>query len=161
MTRAINKSIFQMKYSCIIKIALGILLLFSSWSVQAQSKFKIGKNQYRIESKRIANDWNTKDELKEPYLVNKSKKEKVLSYYAYKDEGGDCNNLFWNKAMLKIKSDTLIIKVQHFQKTGLDPITEWEKITYRINADGKAEVIAHLYKMFGSNEWKPEEEWYR
>ncbi|GEM_PF-1258300 len=150
-----------MNYSCIIKIALGILLLFSSWFVQAQSKFKIGKNQYRIESKKIANEWNTKDELKELYLVIKGRKEKVLSYYAYKDEGGDCNNLFWNKASLKIKSDTLIVTVHHFQKTGIDPITEWEQITYRINANGKPELIAHLYKMFGSNEWKPEEEWYK
>jgi len=142
-------------------LALYLWLTILPVCSQAQSNFKIGKNQYRIEGKKIANEWNTKDELKELYLVNKGRKEKVLSYYTYKDEGGDCNNLFWNKATLKVKSDTLIVTVQHFQKTGLDPITEWEKITYRINADGKAKVIAHLYKMFGSNEWKPEEEWYR
>lgn len=142
-------------------LALYLWLTILPVCSQAQSNFKIGKNQYRIESKKIANEWNTKDELKELYLVNKGRKEKVLSYYAYKDEGGDCNNLFWNRATINVMSDSLIITVQHFQKTGLDPITQWEQITYRIKADGKAKVIAHLYKMFGSNEWKPEEEWYR
>lgn len=157
----IQQMINRKHFMILIKIAFGLLLFFSSRHAQAQSKFKINKNQYRIESKKIANEWNTKDEIKELYLVNKGKKEKVLSYYAYKDEGGDCNNLFWNKATLNIKNDKLIITVQHFQKTGIDPITEWEQITYRVNANGKPELIAHLYKKFGSNEWKPEEEWYK
>ena len=142
-------------------VILNMWLILIPFCAQAQTKFKIATHQYRVESKKIKNEWNTKDEIKELYLVNKGDKEKVLSYYAYKDEGGDCNNLFWDKATLNIKGNSLIVTVHHFQKTGIDPITEWEQITYRVNVNGKPELVAHLYKKFGSNEWKTEEEWYK
>lgn len=138
-----------------------MLLMVLPAASQAQSKLKIGPHQYRIERKKVANEWNTKDEIKTVFLIRKGTKEKILSYYAYKDEGGDCNNLFWNKASIKVRSDTLIVTVHHFQKTGIDPITEWERISYRINSSGKPLMVEHLYKKFGSDEWKQEEEWYK
>lgn len=85
----------------------------------------------------------------------------MLSYFAYKDEGGDCNNLFWYKECLKVKDNTIIITTHHFQKTGLDPITEWEKKTFTVSKNGEVKLTEHLFKKYGSIEWKESEEWYK
>ncbi|HTG56115.1 MAG TPA: hypothetical protein VL943_07605 [Niabella sp.] len=69
-----------------------------------------------------------------------------MAYYPYKDEGGDCNNLFWTKEWLAVKSNTIVFTTRHFQKTGRDPITEWEKKIFTVSKNGEVELTEQLYK---------------
>ncbi|MGE9310037.1 hypothetical protein ACLOAU_00200 [Niabella sp. CJ426] len=142
-----------------IKILLSItLFLTATCMVSAQAKtFKINAQSFITQSKKIGNEWNTQDEIRELYILKKGKQQYVLAYYPYKDEGGDCNNLFWTKEWLTVKTNTIIITTRHFQKTGRDPITEWERKTFTVSRNGEVELTEQLYKKYGSKEWTTEE----
>lgn len=145
-----------------LKIFLLISLLSTFVVTFGQTKnFKIHNHQFVIKTKKVNNEWETKNIVKEVYIKENGNEKLILTYFAYKDEGGDSNNLFWYKESLKVKSNTIIITTHHFQKTGLDPITEWEKKTFIVSRNGEVEVTEHLFKKYGSNEWKIEEEWYK
>ena len=133
-------------------------LIFTSAIAFGQTKnFKIDNHQFIIKTKTVKNEWETKDIMKDIYIKQNGIEKRVLSYFAYKDEGGDCNNLFWYKEWLKVKDNTIIITTHHFQKTGLDPITEWEKKTFTVSKNGEIELTDQLFKKYGSNEWKESE----
>lgn len=139
-----------------------IALIFTCISAFAQTEqFKIYDHTFIIKTKKVNNEWETKDDVRELYIKENGAEKLVLTYFAYKDEGGDCNNLFWDKEWLNVKGNTIIVTTHHFQKTGLDPITEWEKRTFTVSKNGKVELTEHLLKKYGSTEWKTEEEWYK
>lgn len=121
-----------------------------------QKKFTVNKQAFFIKNKKADNEWGTKDDVQELYIQQKGKAKLVVTYYAFKDEGGDSNNLFWDKEWLKVKGNTIIITTHHFQKTGIDPITEWEKKTFTVSKNGEVELTEHLFKKRGSNTWTTE-----
>lgn len=121
-------------------------------------KIKINQHTFIIKKEKIKNEWDTKDDKRNVYLIENGTEKLVLTYFAYKDEGGDCNNLFWDKEWLEVTNNKFIVTTRHFQKTGLDPITEWEKKTFMVEKDGSLQITKHLYKKAGSHEWKTAEE---
>lgn len=131
-----------------------LLIIITSTFVFGQTKtFKIHNNTFTIKSEKVSNEWKTKDDLRKVYL----NQQLVLMYYAYKDEGGDCNNLFWDKEWLNVKDNTIVIFTHHFQKR-TDPITEWEKKIFMVSKNGQLKLIKHLYKKYGATDWKENEE---
>jgi len=142
-------------------LTLTAILFIHVFTFAQTKKFKIRNTSFIIKSETVSNEWESKDEVRH-LLIRKNGSEKlVLTYFAYKDEGGDCNNLFWYKEWLKVKDKKNILYRHYFQKTGLDPITEWEKKTFTINKNDELELTEHLFKKIGSNEWKTQEEWYK
>lgn len=143
------------------KICLLFFITCSSCLIFGQTKtFKVSNQTFIIKNKKVNNEWETRDEVRNLYIKDNRIEKHVLTYYAYKDEGGDCNNLFWDKEWLKVKGSNIIITTHHFQKTGIDPITEWERKMFAVRKNGEVELTEHLFKKYGSNEWKTEEEWY-
>jgi len=139
---------------------LFFLVLLSAVSFAQTKKFKIYDNTFIIKSIKIGNEWNTTDDVRNLYIKGNETEKLVLRYFAYKDEGGDSDNLFWYKEKLKIKGNSMIITTHHFQKTGLDPIAEWERRTFVVSENGEVELTEHLFKKVGSNEWKSDNEWF-
>ena len=64
------------------------------------------------------------------------------------------------KEKLKVKDNSIIITTHHFQKTGVDPIAEWERRTFVVSENGEVELTKHLFKKVGSIEWKTDNEWF-
>lgn len=95
----------------------------------------------------------THDILLKLYRMKKGKPEYLCQHYLYKNEGGDCNNLFWDIGTYKISGDTIRFISRHCQKTGFDPITEWEQKIYTIDAKGKLILVGEQYKKEGSETW--------
>lgn len=143
-----------------LKALLLFFIMISSISVFGQTQtFKISNQTFIIKNKKVSNEWKTKDDVRSLYIKENGKEKLVVTYYAYKDEGGDCNNLFWDKEWLKAKGNTIVITTHHFQKRS-DPITEWEKKTFTVSKNGEVELTEHLFKKHRSTEWKENEEWY-
>ncbi len=142
-----------------IKIQLSIIFFFAATCVvSGQSKtFKVEAQTFVTQTKNIDNEWNTKDEIKELYILKNGKPRYVLAYYPYKDDGGDCNNLFWTKEWLTVKANTIVVTTRHYQKTGRDPITEWEKKIFMVSKNGEVALKEQFYKKYGSTQWTTEE----
>lgn len=136
-------------------ILLLLLLLYDL--VQAQTK-KIVVNKYSfiIKTKKIKNEWNTYDKVKELYRVENGKTVYLLKYFEFQDGGGDCNNLFWNKENLKVSHDSLVISTEYFQKTGNDPIPEYRRQVYKVDTNGKLLLVFDKYKYRHQTEWTDE-----
>jgi hypothetical protein len=131
-----------------------ILFTFFYLNTQAQQKSFVIKNYtFATKEKMVKNEWKTKDKIEEIYLVKKGIKTNVLEYYKYKDEGGDCNNLFWEKGSMQVKHDSIIILTHYFQKTNLDPLPEWNKKIYKINEKGKFTLIFDKVKYYYKTKW--------
>lgn len=131
------------------------LLLLISCSTYSQSKtLNVNNQKFRIETRIEDNEWNTQDTIKKLYRLKDGKK--VLHFYTYKDNGGDCNNLFWLKETMAIQGDSLIFTTHYFQKTGIDPIPEWRKQIYIVEDDGVLSPVYDRYKYYDSSEWVEE-----
>lgn len=144
-----------------LKVFFLVFLISTSAIALGQTEnFKIQDIKFAIKTKTVTNEWKTQDILKEVYAIENVNEKLVLSYFAYKDEGGDCNNLFWDKEWMNIKGKKIIVTTHHFQKMS-DPITEWERKTFTINKNREVELTQHLFKKYGSTEWKESEEWYK
>ena len=134
-----------------------ILLLFFMavcFPAFAQQKtFSIQQHSFIIKNKKVKNEWETTDEARALCRIVNGRPEQVLTFYAYKDEGGDCNNLFWDREWLKVQGNDIVITTRHFQKRN-DPIPEWERRIYTVRKDGKVVLTTHHYKMGGDKQWK-------
>lgn len=143
------------------KLLSTVPLFMVACTLCAQVKsMTINSQSFIVKSKKNANEWNTEDHVRELYIIKNGRQQYVLAYYPYKDGGGDCNNLFWTKENMKVKNNTITITTHHFQKTGRDPITEWEKKVFTVSKNGEVELTKQLYKKYGSDQWKNEEDWY-
>lgn len=130
------------------------LSLFVTTGITAQTKnFKINDQHFVIVPGQEKNEWNTKDQVRDVYRVEGKQRIKLLRYYIYKDEGGDCNNLFWNKERLTIQHDSLVLLTHYFQKTGLDPIPEWRKQIFVVQPNGELQLLYDKYKYYRRSEW--------
>ncbi|MGV6862502.1 MAG: hypothetical protein ACWA41_12075 [Putridiphycobacter sp.] len=131
-----------------------LAFLFGLPHLQAQTNgFNLGGIPYKIETEVVQNEWNTQDTLQKIYRMGGSAKVYQITYYKYKDEGGDCNNLFWQTSTIQVKADSLIILTHFHQKTGIDPIPEWQKQIFVMNAAGQLTQVYSRFKYYHQNEW--------
>ncbi len=124
------------------------VLLFSQ-----EREFVIHNTQFTITVDSIKNEWDTYDKRNKLYRKENGKLIYLLTYYAYKDEGGDCNNLFWNEESLEVKNDSLVFLTHYFQHTGLDPIPEWRKQIYLVNPQGRLKLVYDKEKYYHQKKW--------
>ena len=138
------------------RASLIILVLFPILSNAQNERFTVNNFEFEIESDVVANEWESMDTIQKLYRVEDSDRHYVLEYYPYKDEGGDCNNLFWYKEAMEVDGDSIVFTIHYFQKTGIDPIPEWRKQIYVVNDDGLLILTYDKYKYYNSSEWEEE-----
>lgn len=132
---------------------LFFLLFFAGSSICQTKYIVINHHNFIVKTKKVKNEWNSFDKVKELYRIENGKQIYVLKYYAYKDDGSDCNNVFWSKETMKVKKDSIIFLTEYFQKTNMDPIPEWRKQIYQVKADGHLILIYDKYKYRHNAEW--------
>ena len=134
---------------------IGTLLftIILSSSFGQDQVFEVNNTNFVIESTVQKNEWHTKDSLNKLYRLEGQKKIHVLDYYIFKDEGGDCNNLFWEREYLQLEGDSIIFRTAYFQKTNMDPIPTERKQIYKVADSGKLELVFDKYRYRHSSEW--------
>ncbi len=140
-----------------LKFIFSILLVVVSNVLFGQTRtFWVKGHHFLISTEPIKNEWDTQDMVSLLYRVEDGQEKYLLKYFNYKDEGGDCNNLFWNTEVLTIKNDSLIFETTYHQKTGIDPIPEKRKQIYKVNENGTLTLIFDKYKDKGKENWRNE-----
>jgi hypothetical protein len=133
---------------------LSVLLSISSFG--QEDTIRVNGFDFQIQTSVVSNDWETKDTLNKLFRMEKGQKTYLLKFYSFKDNGGDCNNLFWLKESFEIKADSIIFTTDYFQKTGIDPIFEERRQIYIVQADGKLKLIYDKYRYIDTDEWVDE-----
>ena len=123
-------------------------LLFSQ-----DREFVIHNTLFTVAADSVKNEWNTYDKINRLYRKENGKRIYLLTYYTYMDEGADCNNRFWNEERLEIKSDSLVFLTHYYQLTGLDPIPEWRKQIYKVNGQGRLNLVYDKEKYYHQKKW--------
>lgn len=116
-------------------------------------EFIIHNTVFTITADSVKNEWNTYDKINKLYRKENGKLNYLLTYYTYKDEGGDCNNSFWREETLEIKNDSLVFLTHYYQHTGLDPIPEGRKQIYKVNGQGRLNRVYDKEKYLGRKKW--------
>lgn len=137
-------------------IFLILITVVSNNSFGQTRTFWVKGHHFLISTELRKNEWDTKDTVSLLYRVEDEQEKYLLKYFNYKDEGGDCNNLFWNTEVLTIKNDSLIFEITYHQKTGIDPIPEKRKQIYKVNENGTLTLIFDKYKDKGKENWRNE-----
>jgi len=101
----------------------------------------------------VANEWETKDTLSNLYRIENGELKWVLKYYTFKDDGGDCNNLFWQTEEVSTNKNLMIFNTTFFQKTNMDPIPTQRRQIYSVSSKGKLALIFDKYRYRHSKEW--------
>lgn len=138
---------------CILSIAV---VVFSNNVFGQVEIFSAQHHRFFVKTEVRKNEWDTKDTVNLLYRVESDEEKYLLKFYSYKDEGGDCNNLFWNTEVLTIKDDSLIFETTYHQKTGIDPIPEKRKQVYKVSENGILTLIFDKYKFEGKENWVSE-----
>jgi hypothetical protein len=126
-----------------------IFLNLSTLILHAQNSTQIIKGNAFITKKQIVkNEWGNKDTLLRLYRVENGKEQFVLKHYLYKNEGGDCNNIFWNSGTMKREGDQMVF-ITHFRQKGNDPIPQQEKQIYKVAPNGHLKLSYHKYYQHG------------
>ena len=131
-------------------------LLLLSQTPDPVEQFTINGFDFVVEKTVVDNEWNTQDTLKKLYLKEDSSKVYLLKFYTYKDNGADCNNVFWQKESYEIRENQIIFNTRYYQKTGIDPIPEKRKQIYQVTSEGKLILVYDKYKYAYSEEWRDE-----
>ena len=132
------------------------LLLFTLLMTRvasAQDSLRINGHAFVVSTQVVENEWETKDTLNTLSRIENMHPVDILTFYAFKDNGSDCNNAFWSTKTMEIRADSVFFTTHYFQQTGLDPIPEWRKQIYRIDHSGKLHKIFDQYKYYNRNEW--------
>ncbi|MFD2921101.1 hypothetical protein ACFS6H_15350 [Terrimonas rubra] len=116
-------------------------------------QFVIHNTVFTITADSVKNEWNTYDKINKLYRKENGKLNYLLTYYTYRDEGGDCNNSFWHEETLEIKNDSLVFLTHYYQHTGLDPIPEWRKQIYKVSGQGRLNRVYDKEKYYGRKKW--------
>lgn len=127
-----------------------VTLIISSLTFSQTKKIAVNNHEFTIKTSFKKNDLETIDTIQKLYRGDKF----VLKFYKFHYEGGDCNNLFWNKETLEVKNDSLVFMTHYFQKTGLDPIPEFRKQIYKVGNKGRLKLVYDKYKYKNSNIWR-------
>ncbi len=131
-----------------------LFFCFHIMSYAQQNSFVVKDFTFFTKKIKIKNQWDNNDELVKVYILKHTVKKLILEYYAYKNEGEDCNNSFWYTGKLNVLNDSIIITTHHFQKTKLDPIEEWSKKIYKVNNNGFINLVYKKVKYYNETEWK-------
>lgn len=132
-----------------------ILLFFLApmLSFAQEEPILINNHEFNVVTEIVDNEWETKDTVNILFRNENGQPQQVLKYYSYKDRGGDCNNVFWNTESMEVQGDSVIFTTHFFQKTGIDPIPEWRKQVYLVNAKGELILIYDKLRYYNSTKW--------
>lgn len=134
-------------------VSIIMLLLAAKYTCAQSKKLTVLNTNFEIETQYIQNEWQTTDTVNVIYELVNGNRTYMLNYYTFKDNGGDCNNLFWDKSKLEVQNDSLVFSTQYFQKTGLDPIPEFRKQIFIVTKDGRVDKIFDKYKYRNKDTW--------
>ncbi len=113
---------------------------------------KISKITFISVKETLENENRTKDTILNLYRLDNEHKTLVQKFYLYKDEGGDCNNLFWNIGKITIKNHKLIFLTHHLQKRH-DPIPAARREIYQISKTGDLKLLSDKYQKQDDKNW--------
>lgn len=125
-------------------------LLFSQ---ERKREFIINNTGFVIIADSIRNEWDTYDHINKLHRKENDMLVYLLTYYTFKDEGGDCDNLFRIKETMEVKNDSLIFLTHYWQLTGRDPIPEWRKQIYMVNKKGRLNLVYDKQKYYHQEQW--------
>jgi len=137
-----------MKQLLLFTLLIGVQISFGQ-----TEEITVNSHRFIIKTRAVKNVWETTDTVKYLYRIENDKEVYLLKYYPYKDDGGDCNNEYWDREYLFIQNDSLVFRTHHFQKTGIDPIPVESKKIYRVRDDGKVILIFDKWKYDGDRTW--------
>ncbi|MFT6983485.1 MAG: hypothetical protein ACJAUD_002263 [Crocinitomicaceae bacterium] len=135
-----------------IFVLAAFLLLVKSAQGQTES-ICVNDFEFEIKTDIAANEWGTFDTINRLYRIENVKETYLLKYYTFKDNGGDCNNLFWYKEQLEIENDRLIFSTNYFQLTNIDPIPVERKQIYQVQNTGEVLSVFDKYRYRDRSEW--------
>ena len=130
-----------------------LLLLSSLFAVGQVNVIKINGTKLIYVRQILGNEHQTKDTLVNLYRIENKQRKLVHTFYLYKDEGGDCNNLFWNVSTMTIQNDNLVFLTNYLQKLH-DPIPALRKRIYQVSKKGELTLIFDKYKRKDDQEWQ-------
>ena len=138
-----------------MKNLISAILLLAINTVQGQTEgICVNDYDFEIKTEVVSNEWNTFDSINRLYRIEDGKETYLLKYYMFKDNGGDCNNLFWYKEQLEIKNDRFIFTTDYFQLTNMNPIPLERKQIYLVQSTGKVVSIFDKYRCQDNSEWE-------
>ncbi|MEO9533863.1 MAG: hypothetical protein ABJG68_02615 [Crocinitomicaceae bacterium] len=133
--------------------ALIVSLLFIFQSLGQTTTYEVNGNQFMARTSIVENEWGTKDTINKFYRIEDGQTIFLLDFYVFKDGGGDCNNLFWEREYIQFDEDKIIFRTAYFQKTNMDPIPTERKQIYSVNAAGQLTLIFDKYRYRNDKTW--------
>lgn len=130
-----------------------VFFLYGQFVFGQIDTLKIGETKLITTRQILTNEWETKDTILCFYRLENEQQKLVKKFYLYKDEGGDCNNLFWNIGTIAIQNDSLILWTHYLQKKQ-DPIPILRKRIYQVSKSGELKLLFDKYKERHSDEWQ-------
>jgi hypothetical protein len=130
-----------------------VLLLFGQFAIGQIDTIKISGTKLISTRQILSNENKTKDTVLYLYRLDNRQIKLVKKFYLYKDEGGDCNNLFWNIGTMTTQNDSLIFLTRYLQK-GHDPIPVIRKRIYQVAKSGELKLLFDKYKKRKDKEWR-------
>lgn len=114
---------------------------------------KIKTYNFVIKTEVAKNEWNSTDTICKFFRVENKDTVYVLKFFRFEDWGSDCNNSFWINEHFEIQGDSILFITTYLQKTGMDPIPTHRKQIFKVNNEGKLNLIYDRYKYDYSDEW--------
>lgn len=130
-----------------------IITLFINFLNAQIDTIIVNNYEFEVRTDVLENEWGTKDTIQNLYRLESENEKRILMFYKFKDEGGDCNNQFWNRESMEIVGDSILFTTHYFQKTGIDPIPEWRKQIYIVKNDGKLVLTYDKIKYYNGSNW--------
>ena len=128
--------------------------LFCVFQSLAQTEtYEVNGYQFISRTSIVDNEWGTKDTLNKFYRIEDGQSIHLLDFYVFKDGGGDCNNLFWEREYIQFDGNKIIFRTAYFQKTNMDPIPTVRKQIYTVDNTGKITLIFDKYRYRNDKTW--------
>lgn len=142
------------KYISSMKFVLLLALVAQTLLCQSQvSNFEVNGHHFVTKTITQPNEWESTDTLCKIYRIEDNTEVHVLDYYLFKDGGGDCNNLFWDREYIQFQADSVIFRTAYFQKTNMDPIPTERKQIYLVDSNGKLKLVFDKYRYRNDRTW--------
>ena len=138
-----------------MKYFLTLIALFFDTTISfgQNDTIKINSTKFILDRQIEKNDYKTIDTLLKIYRIENGTAKYLLKHYLYKDDGGDCNNLYWNIGTVQIQNDSLIF-LTHYLQQRRDPIPEWRKQIYKVSKTGQLKLVFDKFKKYKDETWK-------
>ena len=122
-----------------------VFLLFGEFAIGQIDTIKISGTKLISTRQKLSNENKTRDTVLNLYRLENRQRKLVKKFYLYKDEGGDCNNLFWNIGTITTQNNSLIFLTRYLQK-GHDPIPVLRKRIYQVAKSGELKLLFDKFK---------------